>query len=86
MHERMIMDGAGDLWTVEAARPAGAGTTMVRCRHEMGYELMITLEDVTPRLDHERDLTNDPSACVHARFYLALQLAELFAVLDTAAE
>ena len=49
MHERMIMDGAGDLWTVEAARPAGAGTTMVRCRHEMGYELMVTLEDAAAR-------------------------------------
>ena len=44
MSERMIMDSAGDLWQVEAARPGKErGTSTIRCRHELGYELSITV-------------------------------------------
>lgn len=45
MNERAIMDQAGDLWTIED--PWGGherGTTTLRCRHELGYELLVTLE------------------------------------------
>lgn len=45
MNERTIRDRAGDVWTVEG--PWGAqerGTTTLRCRHELGYELLVTVE------------------------------------------
>ena len=45
MNERTIMDRAGDLWTIED--PWGGqerGTTTLRCRHELGYELLVTVE------------------------------------------
>lgn len=45
MNERTIMDRAGDLWTVE--EPCGGqerGTTTLRCRHELGYELLVRVE------------------------------------------
>lgn len=51
MNERTIRDRAGDLWTVED--PWGAqerGTTTLRCRHELGYELLVTVETAR-RLD-----------------------------------
>ena len=45
MTERMIMDRAGDLWMVEVAGAGrNEGTARVRCRHELGYELTITME------------------------------------------
>lgn len=44
MSERVIMDRAGDLWTVEAHwRGAEPGTTVARCRHELGYELLVSV-------------------------------------------
>ena len=45
MNERMIRDRAGDLWLVEAARPGKErGTATIRCLHELGYELTITVD------------------------------------------
>ena len=46
MNERTIMDRAGDLWMVEAGAPRPDGTRRVRCRHELGYELTLTLDAV----------------------------------------
>ena len=45
MNERTIIDRAGDVWTVED--PWGGqdgGVSTLRCRHELGYELLVTLE------------------------------------------
>ena len=44
MTERTIVDRAGDIWTLVPARADGEeDTAMVRCLHELGYELMITV-------------------------------------------
>lgn len=50
--ERNVLDRTREPWTVEEASRAGDGTTVLRYRHELGYELaavarkpLVELED-----------------------------------------
>lgn len=52
MTERTITDRAGDIWTLTPARAQREeGAERVRCLHELGYELLITVRGAVAELD-----------------------------------
>ena len=55
MTERVIRDGAGDLWVVEGfGEGSGEAGARLRCRHELGYELVVTVTRPLAELDERK--------------------------------